>query len=291
MAKELGFQPKSLIKNIPSPSQRWKEPVNEWVRSLYEQKIGSKRPAPTARPSSTRVVEFRNPDNPWPDHPAIPDLQPVNFDNDLGGDFEEVYSRFEPPSSEDVDEENGLLLRRQRLFRWAAQSVAVAVSELPAVRKVAAFGAVARPLKMEVPRFSQFRRHRIEVLHECTDLDLAIWMNDFADLKSVKKRSTGDSDSYRTRRMAALRTTRWTCTCSTPHRAITGGACAILPSAQSPASASAGCPAAVRIRFFGSLRTIGSIRASSPVNQESCSLIATVDSWSARRASKGKFAK
>jgi hypothetical protein len=35
MAKELGFQPKSLIKNIPSPSQQWKQPVSERVRSLY----------------------------------------------------------------------------------------------------------------------------------------------------------------------------------------------------------------------------------------------------------------
>ena len=34
MAKELGFQPKSLIKNIPSPSQQWKAPVNQWVRDL-----------------------------------------------------------------------------------------------------------------------------------------------------------------------------------------------------------------------------------------------------------------
>jgi hypothetical protein len=186
MAKELGFQPKSLIKNIPSPSQQWKAPVNEWVRSLYEQKIGSKKPvavsAPAPRPSATRVVEFRNPDNPWSDHPEIPDLPPVEFDDD----FEGEYSRFEPPSGEDIDEQNGILLRRQRLFRWAAQSVAVAVSELSAVRKVAAFGAVARPLKMEVPRFSQFRRRRIKVLHECADLDLAVWMDDFADLKSVK---------------------------------------------------------------------------------------------------------
>jgi hypothetical protein len=187
MAKELGFQPKSLIKNIPSRSQQWKAPVNEWVRSLYEQKIGSKKPlvitnpaAPAPRP---RVVEFRDPDNPWPDHPEIPHLRPVEMDDD----FEEDYSRFEPPSDDDIDEQNGILLRRQRLFRWAAQSVAVAVSELAAVQKVAAFGAAAQPLKMEVPRFSQFRRFRIEVFHECADLDLAIWMNDFADLKAFKK--------------------------------------------------------------------------------------------------------
>ena len=38
MARELGFRPKSLIKNIPSPRQPWKAPVEEWVRSLYERR-------------------------------------------------------------------------------------------------------------------------------------------------------------------------------------------------------------------------------------------------------------
>src|SRR5260370_41557842 len=87
MAKELGFQPKSLIKNIPSRSQQWKSPVNEWVRSLYERKIGSKKPrvvttAPVPAPRP-RVVEFRDPDNPWPDHPEIPDLPPVETADDI----------------------------------------------------------------------------------------------------------------------------------------------------------------------------------------------------------------
>ena len=45
MAKELGFKPKSLMKNIPSPSQKWKAPVRDWVRDLYEKKIGSRKPA------------------------------------------------------------------------------------------------------------------------------------------------------------------------------------------------------------------------------------------------------
>jgi hypothetical protein len=187
MAKELGFQPKSLIKNIPSRAEQWKAPVNEWVRSLYEQKIGSKKPAavsaPVVRSSGPRVVEFRNPDNPWPDHPEIPDLPPIEMD-DI---FEDENSPFERPSDEDIDEQDGLLLRRQRLFRWAAQSVAVAVSELAEVGKVAAFGAVARPLETEVPRFREFRRHQIEVFHECADLDLAIWFNDFGDLKNLKR--------------------------------------------------------------------------------------------------------
>jgi hypothetical protein len=35
MAKELGFKPRSLLKNQPSPKQPWKAPVAEWVRDLY----------------------------------------------------------------------------------------------------------------------------------------------------------------------------------------------------------------------------------------------------------------
>jgi len=35
MAKDLGISPRSLIKNIPSPSQPWKAPVKDWVRELY----------------------------------------------------------------------------------------------------------------------------------------------------------------------------------------------------------------------------------------------------------------
>lgn len=39
MARELGFKPKSLIENIPNPSQRWKASVADWVRGLYEKKM------------------------------------------------------------------------------------------------------------------------------------------------------------------------------------------------------------------------------------------------------------
>jgi hypothetical protein len=35
-AKELGLNPRSLIKNIPSPTQRWKSPVKVWISELYE---------------------------------------------------------------------------------------------------------------------------------------------------------------------------------------------------------------------------------------------------------------
>lgn len=39
MAKELGMTPKSLLKNIPSPTQQWKAPVKVWIRDLYDKKI------------------------------------------------------------------------------------------------------------------------------------------------------------------------------------------------------------------------------------------------------------
>ena len=35
LAKELGISPGSLMKNKPSPSQSWKQPVKEWIHELY----------------------------------------------------------------------------------------------------------------------------------------------------------------------------------------------------------------------------------------------------------------
>ena len=38
MAKKLGLNPKSLIKNIPNKSQSWKKPVYLWIREMYEER-------------------------------------------------------------------------------------------------------------------------------------------------------------------------------------------------------------------------------------------------------------
>jgi len=38
MAKELGFEPRSLVKSIPAPQQPWKAPVADWIRDLYAQR-------------------------------------------------------------------------------------------------------------------------------------------------------------------------------------------------------------------------------------------------------------
>ncbi|MGI8827324.1 MAG: hypothetical protein ACR2JC_17115 [Chloroflexota bacterium] len=38
MAREVGLNPRSLIKNIPSRSEQWKAPVEDWVRDMYDRK-------------------------------------------------------------------------------------------------------------------------------------------------------------------------------------------------------------------------------------------------------------
>lgn len=200
IAKELGFKPQALVRNIPSPSQQWKAPVSEWVRSLHERKFGSKpvpsQPASPESKTSGAVIEFRNPDYPWPDRPRIPELvvrpdDADEFEEDEDSEFAfelaRYRERFEPPESDEIEEDNIRILRRQRLFRWAAQSIAVAMNGLPEVRKLAAFGSVAQPLEIEVPRFSQYRRHGIRIYHECRDLDLAVWTSDLNNLHGMKK--------------------------------------------------------------------------------------------------------
>ena len=207
-AKELGMQPRSLIKNIPSPSQQWKASVRQWVHSLHAKKFGVRAAAtppaappvaptaaelvvptvaaqPVTSPKAAepqRVAEFRNREHPWPDRPRVPDLI-----IDLNDDFDESWEQRGPPNESDIAETTSRMFRRQYLYRWGAQSVAIAMSRLPEVRKVAAFGAIAQPLRMQVPRFGQYRRYRIEVPHECADLDLAVWLDDFSRLKELKR--------------------------------------------------------------------------------------------------------
>ena len=42
LARELRLSPRSLIKNIPSLSQQWKGPVEDWVRDIYANRHGAK---------------------------------------------------------------------------------------------------------------------------------------------------------------------------------------------------------------------------------------------------------
>lgn len=79
------------------------------------------------------------------------------------------------------------MLERQRQFRAAADVVTDAWTRFQEVAAVAVIGSVAKPLWKEVPRFSEFRRARIEVWHECGDLDLALWLGSQERLGELRR--------------------------------------------------------------------------------------------------------
>lgn len=55
MAKELGFKPRTLIKNNPSLHQQWKQPVKVWIRELYEKRQRKQRSAnPSLKPAAVQ---------------------------------------------------------------------------------------------------------------------------------------------------------------------------------------------------------------------------------------------
>jgi hypothetical protein len=97
-----------------------------------------------------------------------------------------------PPDVQEIAAENQAMLRRQSDFRTAAEYVARALSQFEEVQKIVLFGSVALPLAKEVPRFRRFRRTGIAVRHECSDVDLAVWvmrLDNLTDLRKARSRA------------------------------------------------------------------------------------------------------
>lgn len=55
IAKEMGLNPRSLIKNIPSKSEPWKSPVKDWIHEMYQ-----KRQEKTAKKKSRKEQNKKN---------------------------------------------------------------------------------------------------------------------------------------------------------------------------------------------------------------------------------------
>jgi len=89
-----------------------------------------------------------------------------------------------------IEEQNRFLLERQREFRRAADTVTEAWMAFPEVCAIAVIGSVAKALWKEVPRFREFRREGIEVWHECSDLDLALWVSSQHRLGQLRRAAT-----------------------------------------------------------------------------------------------------
>jgi hypothetical protein len=179
MAKELGFSPRTLMKNRPSPTQQWKLPVKEWIRELYEKRKSATgaKPPPPAEPKALEL----------PMVPAGDDEDELGEPFDI--DFEEDALGLEedPHDERVVAENNERMLRRQSEFAVAAEYVARAFARFPEVAKVALIGSVAVPLKKEVPRFKAFRRAGVALYHECKDVDVAVWLTSLANLRELGK--------------------------------------------------------------------------------------------------------
>ncbi len=97
------------------------------------------------------------------------------------------YNDQRRPSAKAIAEENERMRLRQEHFRIAAECIAEAFSHVPQVQKVVLFGSVAVPLFEEVPRFRRYRMHRVPLLHECGDVDLAVWVSEASCLKTLQK--------------------------------------------------------------------------------------------------------
>lgn len=221
MAKELGLNPRSLTKNIPSKDQQWKAPVHAWIRAIYAkrmakaaqrslaQSLTQTRNTDAIAPDTDRSIELRllpnfdTPEDDPEDDYDTPDLPAADFDFDhdeftyrddgaWSGDF--------PPSRKEIAEQNRSMLERQEEFRIAAEYVAGRLSHVPTVRRVVLFGSVAARLEKEVPRFREFRRAGVAVWHECKDIDLAVWVDDLNELKRLQRaRSRALDDLLRDR--------------------------------------------------------------------------------------------
>jgi hypothetical protein len=166
-----------LIKNVPGSSQQWKAPVKDWVRELYR-----KKQEKAAKKKVQRQAELDR------DPPPVVDVEPADADgHDWPGDLDGPEDVGDTLTTEGITETNQRMLQRQREFRNAAELVAQVLAESPQVQRVVLFGSVAAPLRKEVPRFREFRRAGATIWHECKDVDLAVWVTDLENLKSLQR--------------------------------------------------------------------------------------------------------
>lgn len=177
MARELGFNPRKLSRNIPTSSQAWKLPVGQWVRKLYDKSHGP-RPDKPGVPSHAARPRPRPPDR-------EPDPQPTW---DETSDFEDDAPWLDPePTSRELEEQDFYRLRHHEAFQHAADYVAEAFATLLFVQKVVLFGSIARPPERETPRQRRYRDAGARLWHEAKDVDLAVWVSEVSNLKALQR--------------------------------------------------------------------------------------------------------
>jgi hypothetical protein len=122
-----------------------------------------------------------------PDDNLNPEDQEEQFDELNPEDEFDEFERDHVPTRKEIAEQDRYLLRRQQEFRLAADAIVVAFSRFPEVEAISMFGSVAVPLRKEIPRFREYRRNRIEVWHECGDVDFAVWLSALDNLRELER--------------------------------------------------------------------------------------------------------
>jgi hypothetical protein len=183
-AKALGLKPKTLLKNHPSPQQKWKAPVKDWIRDLYEKRFGGgKQPTGPAKARAGAKPARPKPTTPAP---VVKLADDERFLEEEDEDWESIFEDEGLPripiealpafyNADDPDWGHHRRSRRQSNLRWAAAALALAWKPLEAVEAVALFGSVAAAIQ-EGPT-DELWEDPPDCTH-CHDLDLAIWVKD-----------------------------------------------------------------------------------------------------------------
>ena len=85
---------------------------------------------------------------------------------------------------EGIAEANALALAQYDRYRRAADAVTDAWRDRPDVLRVTLIGSLAIMPWKEIPRHSPYRQERIQLWHECSDVDLAVWLSCTGDLRA-----------------------------------------------------------------------------------------------------------
>lgn len=56
VAKEMGLNPKSLVKNIPNKKEQWKAPVKEWIHKMYDKRNEKSRKKAERKAKSNNYI-------------------------------------------------------------------------------------------------------------------------------------------------------------------------------------------------------------------------------------------
>jgi predicted nucleotidyltransferase len=191
MAKAVGLSPKSLIKNIPNARQRWKAPVKQWVRELYEERFPRGHKKAGQGGEATLSAESSDAGQVPEDFTAVEELaiseqkdEFVDEINPFNEDDAQSEGNFRG-SEREIEEQNRMTEKKRASLRRAGELVAEEFGKLDFVHKVVLFGSVAKPPFKEVSRFRPFRSAGIKIWHESKDVDLAVWVSDLTQLRAL----------------------------------------------------------------------------------------------------------